>query len=256
MSDDCKDPRLPLVDHIRELRKRLIICLTGFVVLFLASFSVSGHIYNLLVQPFFWVVKDNKLPSFIYTSLPEKFFTDVKVSAFSALFLIFPLIAVQIYRFVAPGLYGWEKSAFRPYLIATPIFFLLGAALVYFLIMPAAIHFFLSFQQSETPGSASITLMPKVGEYLDFIMTLILAFGLCFQLPIVLTLLGQLGLIEKKNLVSGRRYAIVLVFVLAAIITPPDPISQITLALPLMGLYEIAIFSVAYIEHKRKKDRL
>jgi sec-independent protein translocase protein TatC len=191
----------------------------------------------------------------IYTAPQEYFFTQLKIAMFGGLFIAFPLIAMQIYKFVAPGLYRNERDAFRPYLIATPIFFLLGAGLVFFFVMPVALKFFASFQQSGGQGQAVIELLPRVSEYLSLIMTLILAFGICFQLPIVLTLLGQIGLINSEQLKSGRKFAIVGVFIMAAIFTPPDPFSQVGLALPLLGLYELAVQAVKFVERRRNAAR-
>ncbi len=248
---DIDSTEAPLIDHLIELRQRLIYCVIGVVVAFVAAFAFAGQIFNVLVQPFFWALGQSYDLELIYTSLPEKFFTEIKIGLFGALFITFPLIAVQIYRFVAPGLYRNEKDAFRPYLIATPLFFILGAAVVYFLLMPLAIKFFIGYQQSGALGQAEIKLLPRVSEYLSFVMALILAFGVCFQLPVILTLLGQIGVVSYDGLRSGRKFAIVGVFIVAAVLTPPDPISQIALAIPLIGLYEVAVQAVRFLEKRR-----
>jgi sec-independent protein translocase protein TatC len=182
------------------------------------------------------------------------FLVKLKIAFFGGMFIGFPVIATQIYRFVAPGLYSHEKNAFRPYLIATPVFFVLGASLVYFFLLPVAIHFFYSLAAGTGgDGTSAIQLMPDIEAYLDFVMMLILAFGLCFQLPVILTLLGQIGVLSYEQLRSGRKFAIVGVFVVAAVLTPPDPISQIAMAVPLMALYEVSVQAVRLIESRRKK---
>ena len=252
MSDeDIEKSQAPLLDHLIELRQRLIYCAIGFIIALIACFFVAQEIFNLLLWPYRWAMGDDTIVRLNYTAPQEYFFTQLKIAMFGGLFIAFPLIAMQIYKFVAPGLYRNERNAFRPYLVATPFLFLLGAALVFFFVMPVALRFFASFQQSGGEGQAIIELLPRVSEYLSLIMTLILAFGICFQLPIILTLLGQIGVLSSEQLRSGRKFAIVGVFVIAAVFTPPDPFSQIGLALPLLGLYELAVWSVRWIEKRR-----
>ena len=242
----------PLIEHLIELRQRLIYSVLGFVVAFLGSFFFSSDILHYLVLPFKWGTGDDV--SLISIKLLGVFLVKLKIGFFGGMFIAFPLMAVQIYRFVAPGLYANERNAFRPYLIATPFFFVAGAALVYFFLLPVAIRFFYSLAAGTgTDGQAAIQLMPDIEAYLDFVMMLILAFGLCFQLPVVLTLLGQIGILTYDQLRTGRKFAIVGVFIIAAVLTPPDPISQIAMAVPLMALYEISVQAVRFIESRRKK---
>ncbi|MDC9826018.1 twin-arginine translocase subunit TatC [Devosia sp. ZB163] len=244
--DELAGSEAPLLDHLIELRKRLIRSLLVIVGLLIACFFVAGPIFDILVQPYREAVAPQPV-ELIYTAPQEFFFTQLSLAFFGAIFLGFPYLAVEIYGFVAPGLYKKERKAFIPYLIATPIFFLLGAAMVYFAVLPLAMRFFHSMETGE------ISMLVKVSEYLGLAMTLIIAFGLCFQLPVILTLLAQIDLISSGTLKKGRRYAIVAILVFAAFITPPDPISQIGLALPMYLLYELSIWSVMWIEKRRAK---
>ena len=248
--DDIEASKAPLMEHLLELRRRLMWSLLAVFLAFLVCFWFARPIYNLLLWPYRLAVGSDVPIEMIYTAPQEFFFTQVKLAIFGAIFIAFPVIASQIYMFVAPGLYRNERQAFLPYLIATPILFLLGAALVYFVAMPLAMKFFLSMQQTGDT-QVQIHLTAKVSEYLSLIMALILGFGICFQLPVLLTLLARAGLITADGLKRYRRHAILGVFVVAAVLTPPDPISQISLALPTILLYELSIFAVKLVEKKR-----
>lgn len=245
--------KAPLMDHLIELRTRLIWSLVAFVGMFLLCFTVAGRIYEILVWPYVWASGDEQV-RLIATDFLEQIFTQLKLAMFGAAFLSFPVVATQIYKFVAPGLYKNEERAFLPYLIATPVLFFIGAAVVYFVAMPVLIKFSINLAASASSGgAANIELLPKVSEYLALIMTLIFGFGICFQLPVVLTLLAQAGLVSAASLRSGRRFAIVGIFAVAAVLTPPDALSMVIMALPTLLLYEFSILAVDWVEKRDAK---
>lgn len=238
-------------EHLIELRSRLLKSIVFLIITFIVCYIFSDKIYNFLVDPYAQAVKnDGNNRRLIFTALHETFLTYLKLAFFAAFFFSCPLILMQIWKFVAPGLYKDEKLALLPFLIATPVLFLLGGMLVYYLIMPLAIKFFLSFETAAINGSLPIQLEAKVNEYLSLVMRLILAFGISFQLPVFLTLLAKVGFITSEYLKTRRKYVVIIIFSMAAILTPPDPITQIGLALPLLLLYEISIFTVRFVEKK------
>ena len=243
------------LSHLTELRKRLINSLILLAILFVLCYFFSENIYGFFVSPYAEAVKNNDIERrLIFTALQETFLTYLKVSFFTAFFITCPYILIQIWKFIAPGLYSNEKSAIMPYLVITPILFLLGGMLVYYLIMPLAIKFFLSFESTGISTNLPIQLEAKVSEYLSLVMKLIFAFGLSFQLPVILSLLARVGIVDSKYLKERRKYVVVLIFAAAALLTPPDPITQIGLAIPLLILYELSIFSVKIIEKKLEEE--
>ncbi|HEY2447123.1 MAG TPA: twin-arginine translocase subunit TatC [Rhizomicrobium sp.] len=246
--------KAPLLDHLIELRKRLIISIIAFVVCFVLCFAFAKYIYAFLTAPLANALQGQPNHHLIYTALYETFFTYVKLGMFAGLCLSFPIVASQIWLFIAPGLYRHERNAFLPFLAATPVLFATGAAFVYYVMLPFAIRFFVSYETPGGHGSLGIELQAKVSEYLDFVTTLIFAFGLCFQLPVLLSLLGRVGIVSSAQLRSVRRYAILGIVALSAVVTPPDVFSMISLALPLAFLYEVSIWCVRLIENRRAKD--
>jgi sec-independent protein translocase protein TatC len=249
------DKKMPLMEHLIELRRRLIWSLAAFVICFVGCFFVANPIFDFLTRPLATVWDGQEGRHLIYTALQEKFFANVKVAMFGGLVISFPIIAAQVWGFVAPGLYKNEKMAFLPFLLATPIMFLMGASFVYFIFIPNAFRFFTSFEEVAKNGALAITAEPRVSEYLDLIIQLILGFGIVFELPVLLTLLVSAELIETKMLAKQRRYAILIGFVISAILTPPDALSMMMMAIPLVGLYEISIVIGRIIEVRRRRRR-
>ena len=247
-SDPVEDHKMPLMAHLVELRQRLIYSVGGFLLCFIVSYYFAQPIFDFLVHPLEAVYAGQTGRRMIYTAPTEAFFTYVKVAFFTAAFVAFPLVASQIWLFVAPGLYRHERSAFLPFLIATPVMFLLGAALLYYLILPFALKFFASFEIAPGEGAMPIQLEAKMSEYLSLVMALILAFGISFELPVLLSLLGKVGIVSSKGLAEKRRYAIVGMVAFAGIVTPPDVFSQISLAVPMYILYEATIWIVRAME--------
>lgn len=251
--DDIDERKMPLLAHVIELRNRLVYSVVAFIVAFGVCYYFAEYIYAFLVRPLADALPEGADRRLIFTGLTETFVTYLKVAMYAGLFVSFPVIATQIWIFIAPGLYKTERRAFLPYLVATPILFFLGGALVYYFVMPLAWHFLLSFESPGVAGGLPIEVLPKVDQYLSLVMALIFAFGVSFQLPILLTLMARVGLVTSAGLASKRRYAIVIFFIIAAILTPPDAISQVALAIPLILLYEASVWSVRAVEKKRQK---
>ena len=253
IEDPINEKPMPLLEHLMELRRRLMYSIAAFLVMFGVCYFFSGSIYYFLAEPLAHVLKGQGMqtPHLIYTQLYEVFFTKIKVAMFGAMFSAFPIIATQLWLFIAPGLYRSEKRALLPFLVSSPALFLLGAALAYYVVFPFAWKFFASFQSNTGGGGVPIELLPRVSEYLDLVMKLIFAFGLTFQLPVLLTLLAKVGIVSSATLKRFRRYAYVGMFVIAAVLAPPDVFTQCSLALPLIGLYEISVLAAKMVEPKR-----
>ena len=248
---DIDGSKAPLLDHLIELRTRLLRCFVYFVVAFGLAFSQAGKVFDFLVQPL--VEASGNGARLIYTKLYDAFLVEIRVAAFAGFCLAFPFIANELWRFVAPGLYKREQRALLPFVLATPVLFTMGAALAYYVVMPAAFRFFLGFQQTGGVGGINREALPAMGEYLDLVTSMILAFGVAFLLPVLLMLLERAGIVNRTQLKAGRRYAVVAAFVVAAVLTPPDLGSQVALAVPLMLLYEVSIIGIWFTEKRRAK---
>ena len=249
----AEEGRMSMLDHLVELRRRLMWSVVAFIVCFVIAYYFADPVFNFLVEPLADLWAGQEARRLIFTAMHEKFFTDLKIAFFVGAFISFPVVAGQIWMFVAPGLYRNEKSAFLPFLVATPVLFFLGGAFVYYFVLPVAWAFFASFEQSAQGGNLAIALEPKVDQYLSLVMRLIFAFGLSFELPVVLTLLARVGIVSVAGLRKNRRYAVVIAFIAAAILTPPDPISQLGLAIPIIVLYEVSILCAMLVEKQRRE---
>ncbi len=270
MTDDIDDTAAPLIEHLAELRTRLIYSVLAFAVCMVACFTVAGPIFNFMAEPLSRLLIENgQEPDLIFTGLQQGFMTQIRISLFGGFVLSFPIVGYQMWRFVAPGLYRQEKNAFLPFLLASPVLFMLGAAFAFYIILPLAFDFFLSFQQFGGPGplpgeaggaagtagaEVNIQFLGTINEYLGLTMKFVIAFGLCFQLPVLLTLMGKADLVSARGLGEVRKYAVVGILVLAALVTPPDVVTQVILFAVVYGLYEISIFLVRIVERRREAD--
>jgi len=249
----AEEGRMSMLDHLIELRRRLMWSAVAFIACFLVSYYFADPVFNFLVEPLADLWAGQEPRRLIFTAMHEKFFTDLKIAFFVGAFISFPLVAGQMWMFIAPGLYRNEKSAFLPFLIATPVLFFIGGAFVYYFVLPVAWAFFAGFEQAAEGGKLAIELEPKVDQYLSLVMRLVFGFGLSFELPVILTLLARVGIISVAGLRKNRRYAVVVAFIAAAILTPPDPISQLGLAIPIIVLYEISILCAVLVEKQRRE---
>ncbi len=258
MSDTADVHKMPLLDHLIELRQRMLYSFIALLAAFVVCFVFAQVLFDFLVQPLADILIEREgvrgARRLIFTDLTEVFFTHIKIAFFFGAFISSPIFLTQLWLFVAPGLYKNEKKGLAPFLVASPVLFFLGGALVYFVLFPLAWQFFLSFETMGGGGTLPIELEAKVNEYLSLVMRLIFAFGLCFQLPVLMTLLARVGIASSKGMAEKRKYAIVGVFIVAAVITPPDPISQLSLAIPIIVLYEVSILMAKLVEKKKAKQ--
>ncbi len=253
--DDLEGGKMPLLDHLMELRQRLVVSFVAFILCFFVGYWAAEPIFTFLVQPLADITAGQQGRRMIYTALHEAFFTYIKVGFFFAACVSFPIVSMQIWKFIAPGLYRHERRAAIPFMVATPILFTIGAAMVYYVVVPLAWKFFLGFEHPGGNGDLPLVLEPKVDQYLSLVMRLIFAFGVAFELPVLIVLLAKVGIVSVDGLRAKRKYAIVIAFVAAAILTPPDVISQVMLAVPIIILYEISILCARMIEKKREEDQ-